>query len=96
MKEIESITFVVPVNDENIFKKNFLSSPLLKNKMYEIISQRGFASASIYGDGSGKGPRGRRRTHLPTPGSWSALGSSEEVAQGNISNLPTTAQIGAA
>jgi len=42
----ESITFVVPVNDENVYSKHFLASPLFKNKKYEILSQRGFASAS--------------------------------------------------
>lgn len=46
MEEKESMTFVVPVNDEDIFKKNFLSSPLFEIKKYEIIPQRGFTAAS--------------------------------------------------
>lgn len=42
----DPLTFVVPVNNENIFKNNFLASPLFEVIKPEIISQRGFTSAS--------------------------------------------------
>lgn len=42
------ISFVVPVSDEEIFKKCFLSSPLLaENPGFQILVQRGFKSASL-------------------------------------------------
>jgi Glycosyltransferase like family len=42
-----AVTFVIPVNDDVVFKKNFLSSPVLKGEhLHEIIVQRGFSSAA--------------------------------------------------
>jgi hypothetical protein len=43
----ESITFVIPVADDEVLKNNFLSSPIFTGKhKHEIIIQRGFISAS--------------------------------------------------
>lgn len=44
---LRSITFVVPVNDDIICKRNLLSSPLFRTlKHYQILAQRDFSSAS--------------------------------------------------
>jgi hypothetical protein len=42
-----SITFVVPVNDEIIFAKNFMASPCLgPENAHQVLIQRGFKSAA--------------------------------------------------
>lgn len=47
MKRAESVTFVVPVSDEEVFRKNFLSSPLFaQNRSHQILEQRHFPSAA--------------------------------------------------
>jgi glycosyltransferase involved in cell wall biosynthesis len=35
------------VNDEEVFKNNFLSSPIFGNHLHQIVSQRGFRSAAL-------------------------------------------------
>src|SRR5215471_19140548 len=49
----ENITFVVAVNNDEVFRRNFLSSPCLASMPgAQIIEQKGFASASkAYNDG---------------------------------------------
>jgi hypothetical protein len=56
MSKTNSITFVVPVNDEYVYESNFMESPLFKkNNKYQIIKQTGFKSASIaYNQGINK------------------------------------------
>ncbi|MDX9933033.1 MAG: glycosyltransferase [Bacteroidales bacterium] len=39
------ITFVVPVNREDIYQRNFLASPLLRTGEYQIIAQTGYRTA---------------------------------------------------
>jgi hypothetical protein len=42
------ITFIIPVSDEEVFKNNFLSSPIFYgNRAHQIIIQRGFKSAAL-------------------------------------------------
>jgi hypothetical protein len=50
-----SVSFVIPISDENIFTNNLFSSPLIINNNYkniEVIQQRGYKSASkAYNEG---------------------------------------------
>jgi len=47
MAATEFITFVIPVNDNEVYQKNFLASPLFKNKHHhEILRMSNFPSAS--------------------------------------------------
>jgi hypothetical protein len=47
MAATEFITFVIPVNDNGVYQKNFLASPLFKNKHHhEILRMSNFPSAS--------------------------------------------------
>jgi hypothetical protein len=44
----DSITFIISVNDEDVFKNNFLSSPIFNgHHSHQIIIQRGFRSAAL-------------------------------------------------
>lgn len=44
----DPITFIIPVNDEEVFKKNILSSPIIQESHpYQIIIRRGFESAAL-------------------------------------------------
>src|SRR5215469_11848420 len=44
----DNITFVVAVNDDEVFRHNFLSSPSLADlPCTQIVTQKAFASASI-------------------------------------------------
>lgn len=56
MRNNKSMSFVVPVNDDNIYKNNFMASPLFKcHNDYQFIKQIGFSSASkAYNDGIDK------------------------------------------
>ncbi len=43
-----SFTFIIPVNNEDVFKNNFLASPLFREShSHQIIVQHGFDSAAI-------------------------------------------------
>jgi len=42
---MESITFVVPVGNEDVYEQCFLSSPLFEDGQFQIIAQREFPSA---------------------------------------------------
>lgn len=47
MTTIEPITFVIAVNDRELFRRNFLASPcLVQPHPHEILVQEGFSSAS--------------------------------------------------
>ena len=47
MLKKESITFVVPSNDDYVYENNILASPLFnQEKNYQFIKQTGFPSAS--------------------------------------------------
>jgi hypothetical protein len=48
MADTKSITFVIAVNNRNVFESNFLASPCLNGAHpHQIIVQEGFSSASI-------------------------------------------------
>lgn len=47
MATTESITFVVPVNDDEVYRNNFLASPFFDKKHpHEILAMKSFSSAS--------------------------------------------------
>jgi hypothetical protein len=48
MADTKSITFVIAVNNKNVFESNFLASPCLNGSHpHQILVQEGFSSASI-------------------------------------------------
>jgi len=47
-----SVTFIVAVNDTSVYEKNFLSSPCLRDRHYQIIPMFGYPSAArAYNEG---------------------------------------------
>jgi hypothetical protein len=47
MPNVRSITFAVAINDREVFKNNFLASPILRESSnHEVLAQEGFSSAA--------------------------------------------------